>query len=199
MNSIKTIAIALSTLCMLSTVSSEAQSPAIPAYTSDGGLELPAHYREWVYLSSGFDMSYRPGMQMGPHMFDNVFVDPQSYRQFLKSGTWPDKTILVLEVRRARERGSINRTGRYQDLEVMGLEVHLKDEARFRDKWAFFAFDGKPVGRLIPRTADCYSCHAAHGAVDTTFVQFYPTLLPLARSKGTLARSYLAEQAGHPQ
>jgi len=29
--------------------------------------------------------------------------------------------------------------------------------------------------------------------VDTTFVQFYPTLLPLATAKGTLAASYLQE------
>ena len=103
--------------------------------------------------------------------------------------------MLVLEVRGARERGSINRTGNYQDVEIASVEVHLKDERRFPDKWAFFEFEGKPAGRLVPRTAGCYSCHAAHGAVDTTFVQFYPTLLPLATNKGTLARSYLAKDA----
>ena len=166
-----------------------------PMYTQDGKLKFPANYREWVYLSTGFDMSYRPTMQMGHHMFDNVFVDPQSYRAFLKTATWPDKTMFVLEERGARDHGSINRTGNYQDVEIMGLAVHLKDERRFPDKWAFFEFDGKAAGRLVPRTADCYSCHAAHAAVDTTFVQFYPTLLPLATSKGTLARSYLAEEA----
>jgi hypothetical protein len=31
--------------------------------------------------------------------------------------------------------------------------------------------------------------------VDTTFVQFYPTLLPLAREKHTLAAAYLKETA----
>jgi hypothetical protein len=48
---------------------------------------------------------------------------------------------------------------------------------------------------MIPTTADCYSCHAAHGAVDTTFVQFYPTLLPIAKSKGTLSAGYQKESA----
>ena len=196
MSGIKTIAVAVPLLCQLSsTVSSQEQASGVPTYTSNGGLKLPEHYREWVYLSTGFDMSYRSAPQMGHHMFDNVFVDPESYRLFLKTGTWPDKTMLVLEVRAARDRGSINRTGNYQDVELIGLEVHLKDEKRFPDKWAFFEFDGEPVGKLVPRTADCYSCHAAHGAVDTTFVQFYPTLLPLATSKGTLARSYLAGEA----
>jgi hypothetical protein len=196
MNNIMTAAVAVSALCLVfSAVSSEEQAPTVPTYTSDGGLKLPEHYREWVYLSTGFDMSYRPTMQAGHHMFDNVFVNSESFQGFQKTGTWPDKTILVLEERRARGRGSINRTGNYQDQEVMGLEVHLKDEARFRDRWAFFAFEDSAVGKLVPRTAECYSCHAAHAAVDTTFVQFYPTLLPLAKSKGTLSPAYLAEDS----
>jgi len=196
MSGIKKTAVAVAALCLLSSmVSSQEQSSAVPTYTSDGGLTFPEHYREWVYLSTGFDMSYRPAMQMGHHMFDNVFVDPESYRVFLKTATWPDRTMLVLEVRGARGRGSINRTGNYQDGEIMSLEVHLKDEMRFPNRWAFFAFDDTPIGKLVPGAADCYSCHAAHGAVDTTFVQFYPTLLPLATSKGTLSRSYLAEEA----
>ena len=191
-----TVAVAVSALCLVSSpTSGEEQAPTVPTYTGDGGLKVPEHYREWVYLSTGFDMSYRLATQAGHHTFDNVFVNPESYRWFLKTGTWPDKTMLVLEVRGARGRGSINRSGNYQDHEVMSLEVHIKDETRFRDRWAFFAFEANAVGKLLPPTADCYSCHAAHAAVDTTFVQFYPTLLPLATSKGTLSNAYLADEA----
>ncbi len=64
-------------------------------------------------------------------MFDNVFVNPESYKSFVKTGTWPDKTMLVLEVRGAQGRGSINQKGNYQSSDLMGLEVHVKDEARF--------------------------------------------------------------------
>jgi hypothetical protein len=168
-----------------------------PAYTSDNGMKLPADYREWVYLSTGFDMSYRPNSQPDHHMFDSVFVNPSAYREFLKAGTWPDKTVLVLEVRGARDKGSINQSGHYQGTDIMGLEVHVKDEARFPGSWAFFVFEGKSLGTLLPTTAECYSCHAAHAAVDTTFVQFYPTLLPVATAKGTLSPAYQAEQAAH--
>ena len=52
------------------------------------------------------------------------------------------------------------------------------------------------IGKMVPTTADCYSCHADHAAVDTTFVQFYPTLLPIAKNKGTLSASYQKENAG---
>ena len=166
-----------------------------PQYTSAGELQLPQHYREWVYLTTGFDMSYNPPMQMeGHHMFDNVFVNPAAYQAFLKTGTWPDHTILVLEEREGRGKGSINQSGNYQGA-LRGLEVHVKDEARFPGKWAFFGFGDGKAGRLFPQTANCYSCHASHAAVDTTFVQFYPTLMPIAGSKGTLSSAYQKETA----
>jgi hypothetical protein len=171
-----------------------------PDYTADGQLKLPENYREWVYLTSGFDMSYNPGLQVpGHHMFDNVFVDPVSYKAFVETGTWPDKTLLVLESRMAEGKGSINQKGNYQGAERMGLEVHVKDTARFSGGWAFFGFDDKKLATMIPVEANCYKCHASHGAVDTTFVQFYPTLLPIAKSKGRLSAVYQKESAAAPK
>jgi hypothetical protein len=164
-----------------------------PVYAEDGRLALPENYREWVYLSSGFDMAYSARAQTGHHMFDNVFVEPSAYKAFLATGTWPDKTLLVLEVRGAKDKGSINKNGNYQDTEVMGREVHIKDAAHFPEGWAFFGFGTDRLAKMIPRSADCYSCHADHGAVDNTFVQFYPTLLPIATAKGTLSAAYKAE------
>jgi hypothetical protein len=167
-----------------------------PEYTSDDQLKMPENYRQWVYLTTGFDMSYSAGANgMDHHMFDNVFVNPESYKWFTETGTWPDKTMLVLEVRKAEGKGSINQKGNFQGGEVMGVEVHVKDEARFPGKWAFFGFDDTKTAKMTPTGAACYSCHQDHGAVDTTFVQFYPTLLPLAKSKGTLSAGYLKETA----
>jgi hypothetical protein len=171
-----------------------APSASGPQYTSDGQLKLPERYREWVYLSTGFDMSYSASaIQMDHHMFDNVFVNPEAYKAFLETGTWPDKAMLVLESRKAKGKGSINQNGNFQSTDVMGVEVHVKDEARFPGKWAFFAFDDGKTASMIPTGATCYSCHAAHAAVDTTFVQFYPTLLPIAKSKGTFSSAYQKE------
>lgn len=179
-----------------------AASDAGPAYTQSGDMLPPANYREWIYLTSGIDMSYAPKTGMQDHsMFDNVFVDPASYRSFAETGTWPDRTVMVLEVREARSKGSINQAGHFQGTDVMGFEVHVKDQAhfnpsRFPGGWAFFDFDS-PVtnGKLLPGDAPCYSCHQAHGAVDTTFVQFYPTLLPIAQKKSTLTAAFLKENA----
>jgi hypothetical protein len=171
---------------------------ATPAYTPGGELILPANYRQWIYLTSGIDMSYTPKMKgmEDQSMFDNLFVNPESYKSYLETGTWPDKTVLVLEARQARSKGSINQSGHYQSGGVADLEFHVKDEARFPGKWAFFSFDSASGNAtLIPQGAPCYTCHLAHAAVDTTFVQFYPTLLPIAQQKGTLSEAFLKEEA----
>lgn len=165
-----------------------------PSYTADGQLKLPAGYREWVYLTSGLDMSYNPKAGAAAHsMFDNVFVNPTAYRAFLKTGTWPDKTVLVLENRGAERGSSINHRGQTQSSEVMGLEVHVKDESRLKGGWGFYGFDNVVSAKLMERPAECYACHEAHAAVDTTFVQFYPTLRGVAKAKGTLRAAYLKE------
>jgi len=177
----------------------KAASNTGPAYASTGDLLPPANYRDWIYLTSGIDMSYAPkaaGME-GHSTFDNIFVNPEAYRSFQATGTWPDKTVMVLEAREARSKGSINKQGHFQGTEIMDLEIHVKDEARFAGKWAFFSVDpGGTKGTLVPQGAPCYSCHADHAAVDTTFVQFYPTLLPIAQKKGTLGAKYLKDEAG---
>src|SRR4051794_7713658 len=162
-----------------------------PRFITGNRLLRPDNYREWVWLSSGLGMSY------GPHAndtaennppFDNVFVTRAAYRSFLENGQWPDKTMFVLELRRSVSKGSINQSGHFQAA-LMGVEVEVKDESRFPGKWAFFDFSGSAESAVpIPRSASCYSCHARKGAVDNTFVQFYPTLLEIAKQKGTLKR-----------
>ena len=179
--------------------SARAASPDAPAYAANGDMLPPSHYREWIYLTSGIDMSYSPkAMEMGGgmSMFDNVFVNPEAYRSFMATGTWPDKTIMVLEVRKGQSRGSINKAGVFQTDQV-GREVHVKDVARFKSGWAFFP--GADTATALSQTSQCNVCHEQHGAVDTTFVQFYPTLLPTALEKKTMSAAYLAEEAAGPK
>src|SRR5690349_2080327 len=95
------------------------------AYTADGKLVAPKDYRDWIFLSSGLDMTYGPSMPAaGQHRFDNVFVDPASYRAFKATGKRPDKTVMVLEVRDAAQDVSINKAGHVQTAEVVGVELH---------------------------------------------------------------------------
>jgi hypothetical protein len=160
----------------------EARGPV--QYSHDAKMILPKDYRQWVFLSAGMNMTYGPnaGSAANPR-FENVFVNPAAYQAFLKAGTWPDKTVLILEVRASDSKVSINKDGRVQT-NLARIEAHVKDSGR--GGWAFYGFDnGAEQGALFPKSADCYSCHEQSGAVDTTFVQFYPTLIEIAKRKGT--------------
>jgi hypothetical protein len=162
-----------------------------PRYSASGALAFPQNYREWVYLSSGLDMSYSAQAATMDHstmdhsMFDNVFVNPAAWAAFKQSGHWPDKTVFAMEIRLAGTRGSINQAGHYQTEERMGVEFHVHDESRFKGGWAFFATDGTQSAEILPESATCTACHQAHGAVDSTFTQFYPTAKPVAVKAGT--------------
>jgi hypothetical protein len=157
-------------------------TPGHPQYTGANQLLRPADYREWIFLSSGLGMSY--STQPGHEMFTNVFVPQWAYQDFLKSGKWPNHTIFVVEDRFATSKGSINKLGHYQT-DSMGIGVEVKDETRFPDKWAYFSFDEDTKSASANPKAGCWSCHEEHAAVEHSFVQFYPTLKPVAKKFGT--------------
>ena len=167
-----------------------------PRFTSDGKLEFPDNYREWIYLTSGLNMSYAPRVagMMDHDMFDNVFVNPSAYKAFLETGTWPDQTMLVLEVRGAGSKASINKSGHFQNGDVMGREVHIKDK-RFREDGRFTASTKPRRPRRFRMKWIATVATSSMRAVDTTFVQFYPTLIKLATEKGTLSAGYKKDEA----
>jgi hypothetical protein len=71
----------------------------------------------------------------------------------------------------------------------------VKDLGRFKGGWGFFAFDGDQPAEQIDHAAACYVCHVRWATADTTFVQFYPTLLPIAARLGRLSPAYRADVA----
>jgi hypothetical protein len=166
-----------------------ASSPA--QFTADGQLRRPANYRRWAFVSSGFGMSYNPGAGgNGNPAFTNVFVSPEAYDFFQARGTWPDKTMFVLEIYSSTSHGSINQKGSYQQ-SLIGLDVELKDESRFSEKWAYFNFSStsQTAAAITPAKNDCWNCHEKNAAVEHSFVQFYPQLLQVAEEKRTIKPS----------
>jgi hypothetical protein len=164
-----------------------------PRFSPANELMRPTDFREWVFVTSGLGMTYNEVVAGAPARvpnFTNVYVNPSSYRSFMKSGQWPEKTIFVLEIRASQSEGSINKGGNFQS-ELVAIEASVKDSSRFPGKWAYFNFGGrgaeiKEKVDALPATASCYACHSNNAAVDNTFVQFYPTLLEVARAKNTL-------------
>ena len=175
--------------------SGETPSP----YVDDTSLVLPTDYREWPFIGSGLGLTYEEetaSPERAPS-FTNVFVNPTSYGGFMETGIWPDETIFVLEFRRSETDAAPNNGGRFQG-DLLMIEAEVKD-SRFPDGWAFFNFRGglelldvaEPLsGEAV---APCIQCHTENTAVERTFVQFYPTLLEVARREGTLKPAFRNE------
>ena len=163
-----------------------------PRYLNGTSLVRPIDYREWPFVGSALGLTYEAETASpdAPPIFTNVFVNPSSHRAFMETGMWPSGTVLVLEFRRSQTDAAPNEGGRFQG-DLLGLEAEVKD-SRFSDGWAFFNFgrgtDLTEVAAPLAgdAAAPCVQCHTKETAVERTFVQFYPTLLEVARQKGTL-------------
>lgn len=174
-------------------------APAVPApatqpkvggakFSADGRLQRPVNYRNWRFVSAGLGMSYGPAAQAaaltGDAMFDNVFVQPEAYDAFLRDGVWPEGTVFVLELRGTQTKRAPNNGGYFQT-DLHAIEVSIKDSARFKGRWAYFEFGMEAQSATPQPESGCFACHQQHGAVDMTFVQFYPTLQKAAPAYAT--------------
>lgn len=176
-------AVLLFAACFALLAASPEEKSDKPQFDAKGQLLRPDGYREWMFLSAGYGMNYSP--EPGSHeMFTNVFVPRWAYQAFMTSGKWPEQTMFVIDERDAQSKGSINKTGHFQT-DLMGLAVEVKESNRFPEKWAYFAFNADDkTSDAMPKGNGCWSCHEAHAAVEHTFVQFYPTLKPVAKKFG---------------
>ncbi len=150
-----------------------------PRFADGNQLIRPEGYREWIFAGSGLGMGYREESAQKSAHFTNIYIRREAYREFVTTGTFPDKTLLVMEVLTPGRKTSINQRGQFEDC-FIGIQAAVKDEQRFPEKWAYFSFigaGGKPLARAQAFAKEaCWQCHHQHGAVDNVFVQFYPVL-----------------------
>lgn len=154
---------------------------AVPRYAEGNQLLRPEGYRDWKFVAANYGMGYTEGQPETPAnaTFHNIFIQREAFLHFEKTGEFPEKTMLVMEIYRPATNASINKRGVFQD-QFRGIEVALKDSERFPENWAYFNFIGKDGAQLPQATAfpkeACWKCHNEHGASDNVFVQFYPAL-----------------------
>ena len=148
-----------------------------PAYDASGALLRPKGYRRWVFVGASLGLSYREGRhEDGPGDFHHVYLRPESYDEFRRTGRFPDQTVLVLELHRAAQKVAPSRHGLFEGRRI-ALEAAVKDAGRFPEGWAYFSFgDGSEAAAKPFARSDCFDCHRQHAATDNVFVQFYPVL-----------------------
>lgn len=163
-----------------------AQVDTAPHYDSTGALVRPKGYETWVFVGSSTGLTYEAGgQQNGAGEFHDVYIRPESYRQYVSTGKFPEKTTLVLLLYPPNEKVSPAKGG-YFEGDLDGMAVAVKDRAHFPEGWAYFDFGRAPnlaeTAKANPKPV-CYSCHNQHAADDNVFVQFYPILRPIMESR----------------
>ena len=149
-----------------------------PCYSPEGELLLPAGVERWVAVGSSVGLGYSE-VEAGNsiEMFHTVLMEPAAYAAYRGAERFPDGTMLALVVREPAARAAPARGGRVAG-RLAGVELAVKDTARFAGGWAYFGFGRSRPGtpaRPFPRER-CAACHARHAARDNVFVQFYPLL-----------------------
>lgn len=162
----------------------------LPEYDSQGKLLRPTGYEKWVVVGTSIGLSYSDGEKKDPNnpgMFHNVYMQPQAFDHFVRTGEFADQTVFVVTnnpSQPTKGKDELNRQGFFATSST-GLEVAVKDSKRFEDVWAYYMFHGKPGSDQLmqkresepafPR-ADCHECHLEHGQTDNVFTQFYSVL-----------------------
>ena len=105
--------------------------------------------------------------------FTNVYVNPSSYRAFMKTGQWPDRPCHPRGSGVRRAKGPSIKEG--TSIESRRHRSVGEGRSTLSRKWAFCRFRARHKTQVaaLPRTERCYACHSDNVAVDNTFVQFY--------------------------
>jgi hypothetical protein len=155
-------------------------APEEPAgrFTPDGDLVMPEGVERWVAVGSSLGLGYSATeSERADETFHTVLLEPGAYEHYRGTGRFLDGTMLALVIRARAPRVAPARAGQVAG-ELIGIEMAVKDTARFAGGWAYFDFGRRRAGataRPFP-PARCAACHAEHGARDNVFLQFYPLL-----------------------
>jgi Cytochrome P460 len=150
----------------------------MPRYAANGELLRPERVEQWVFVGASIGLSYADASRTdGPGMFHNVYITPVAYEAFARTHTFPEGTMLAMTLHDAGEKVAPSKHGFFEGARL-GLEVAVKDSARFPNRWAYFDFSS---GRESARASgpSCHACHVKHAATDNVFTQFYPILRDL--------------------
>jgi hypothetical protein len=150
-------------------------------FTADGKLKRPEGYRKWVYVGTPLTPNELNGGEAAFPEFHAVYIDPESFDHFEKTGQFRDGTVIMKELVLVGAKEASSGKGYFMG-DFTGLEAAVKDSKRFKDepgKWAYFTFGHKyPLKEdAAPQaTASCNTCHQTSAQTDHVFTQFYPVL-----------------------
>ncbi|MBO0858082.1 MAG: cytochrome P460 family protein [Chloracidobacterium sp.] len=164
------------------------QSSAV--FAADGKMKLPTGYRRWIFIGAPLTPNALNNGNAAFPEYHHVYVEARNLDVYLKTGSFPEGTVLVKELTRVLnptfpDGSRTEPSGRgYFNGMFNGIDVSVKDHKRFPNSngWGYFTFGHHPepyaTTAVESNVAECAGCHIANVAkTDMTWVQFYPMLL----------------------
>jgi len=151
-------------------------------FVEDGSLIRPLDYRTWIFVGSAATPKSLDSTVLFPD-FQNVYMDPDSYKFWRENGYYREGTIFVKELLRTGETISPIGRGFYQGPHY-SLSATIKDTLLFPDTpggWQYFKFTNYEK-QLLENTSvalggACIACHNNTKAGFGPFTELYPVLL----------------------
>jgi hypothetical protein len=164
------------------TAAAYAAPTAMVEFTSDGKLKQPVGYRRWVYIGTPLTPNDLNNGAANFPEFHAVYIDPESFSHFEKTGEFRDGTVLIKELSSVGSKEAASGKGYFMG-DFRGLEAAIKDSKRFKDEpghWGYFEFGHKyPLKAEAHKNAvsACNKCHEDNAnKTDWVFTRYYPVL-----------------------
>ncbi len=152
-----------------------------PEYDNQGQLIRADGWRQWVFIGAPLTPnSLNDGKAPFPE-FHNVYIEPRAFAHYVKTGEFPNGTMIAKELLSIGDTVAVSGNGFFQG-EFQGLEFTVKDTERFPNEpggWTYYSFGHAlpyaNVAKAFP-TESCAACHEAAAEEDMVFTQYYPIL-----------------------
>ncbi|MBN5380646.1 cytochrome P460 family protein [Serratia marcescens] len=165
-------------------------SSSLYSFNDKGELLRPMNYREWIFagnISTPRDID--PDALFPDTQF--VYIDPESYQHWKKTGTFRDGTILVKEIAWSTKAKLPVGTGFVVD-QYHSLSAAVKDSKRFPDttgNWNYFKWSNPNQPDLSltspPLGKTCSGCHEKYAPDGGAFYN-YETVLRDSKGSGNI-------------
>ncbi len=153
-----------------------------PYVTKEGGISLPADYREKFLHLGTWAVATKPGEPVDE--LHGVYGRPEDVHAYRRDGKFPDGAVLVKDVTRVdSEKLTTGQATRATDIKIWF--VMIKDaKGRFPkndlwgDGWGWALYEAKDPKRNVATDYkfDCKICHIPAKKDDWVYIRGYPVL-----------------------
>lgn len=154
----------------------------VAEFTANGELVRPAGWREWIFVGSPLTPNSMNGGEAAFPEFHSVYIDPDSWEHWKKTGTFREGTMIAKELTLVGATAATSGLGFFNG-DLQGFEIAHKDSGRYGDDtdgWGYYTFGHHAEPYADTAAAQpivaCAACHTAAAADDMVFTQYYPIL-----------------------